>query len=139
LPDRPDVLLAAALHRYPAAGQREAGPLPEADRRSFLQVGLKLLASSPEPLAASQMRTKARLHEEIGEHDAALAAYQLALEDEPQQIQWRFEMAQVLASLNKNQDAAVELRRVLARQPGHAGAQALLKRLRETPAHPTDR
>ncbi len=129
LPDRPEVLLAAALHRYPATDQREAGTLPLVDSRLLLRRGLELLDPASASLTAMQLRTKARLHQELGESAAALSAYRNALESEPQQTEWRFEMAEVLASQANYGEATKELRRVLARQPSHAPARQLLESL----------
>lgn len=129
LPDRPEVLLAAAIHRYPATDQREAGPLPMDERRLILEHALRLLESSSDSLTAAQGRIKARLLQEMGEPVAALTAYRFALEREPQQTEWRFEMAQLLANQGQEHEATQEVRRVLARQPGHAGARQLLESL----------
>jgi predicted Zn-dependent protease len=110
--------------------------LPFDQRRLFLSRAMDLLDTAGGSLTPAQWRIKARLHQELNQTGAALAAYRTALEGEPGQADWRFEMASLLASEGETAEAGRELRRVLARQPAHAGARQLLNSLTEPASQP---
>jgi hypothetical protein len=66
------------------------------------------------------------MHRSLGETAEAVMACRAALGKEPRQIQWRFELAELLHSQGKRRPALRELQTVLNLQPANAGARELL-------------
>jgi O-antigen ligase len=119
LPDRPDVLLAAASRLYPEAGAR--------GRRPFLDKALRLLEAKPEPLALKDLYLKAQLQKALGQKARAVADYRALLAREPEQVAWRFELARFLYDLGRLRESRRELLIILAYEPKHSSARELLK------------
>jgi predicted Zn-dependent protease len=62
----------------------------------------------------------------LGEPLDALAAYEAALAQRPDEITWRYEFAKLHFEQNHLHDARRELSMVLGQQPNHANAQKLM-------------
>jgi len=119
LPDRPELLLAAAIRLYPEAGAA-------VERRPFMQKAVFLLDNRPGILKPEDLHVKAVAHKSLGQPNEAIAAYRQLLSRQPAQANWRYELAQVLHEQNRLEDARRELVVVLAQQPKHAQARELL-------------
>lgn len=118
--NHPNLWRLAAFHLYPQ---------PEADsrRRPFLQQALSAYAARTEPLVAIELHEKAVLHRELDQLPQAIAALEAALTQEPLQVAWRFELAQVLVEHGRFDDARRHLVLVLDQQPRHSEATRLLE------------
>jgi O-antigen ligase/tetratricopeptide (TPR) repeat protein len=129
LPEKPDLLVRAALHYYP-------DPKQNGERRPFLDKALAVIASRPGALSAADFHSKALVHAVLGQSAEALAAFRTATALAPQQIAWRYEFAQLLYERQRYDEARGELLAVLGRQPAHAQALELLETItREERAH----
>ncbi|HEY7154157.1 MAG TPA: O-antigen ligase family protein [Gemmataceae bacterium] len=124
LPDRPDVLLAAALRLYPDADALE-------EQRPFLEKALRLLESKSQRLAARELHVKAGVYKALDQPDKAVQSYREALDREPSQTSWRFEFALYLYELGKFEEARRELVAVLAQDPSHGAARRLLNEVKQ--------
>ncbi len=120
IPDVPDLLLTAALRLYPRADAT-------AERTPFLQKALHLLSVKGAALTSTDLHTKALAHKSLGQTSAALGSYRVLLAQQPLQIAWRYELAQLLYGAGRLKEARIELLTVLARQPRHEHAYELLK------------
>jgi tetratricopeptide (TPR) repeat protein len=120
LPDNPTFWLAAADQLYPTP---ETAP----QRRPLLEKALALLERPPGPQTAGEIHLLAVTHTALDQPEAAVAAYRLALEKDPHQLGWRFELAKLLCEQRRFPEAQNELRTILARQPGHGQAKSLLE------------
>jgi tetratricopeptide (TPR) repeat protein len=118
IPDRPGVLYAAAVMLYPETELR-------AERRPFLEKALHLLESSG-PLQPEDLRLQAMVYKMLGQNDEAIRTYLKALTSEPDNHDWRCELAQVYFDANKVDDARRELVVVLSQMPGHRQARDLM-------------
>jgi O-antigen ligase len=120
LPERPESWLAAAAQLYPA-------PEASADRRPLLEKALALLEQPPGPQTAADLHTLATTHAALGQAEPAKAAFRLALEKEPQQLGWRYELARLLCEQRRFSEARTELLTILAAQPADAQARGLME------------
>jgi tetratricopeptide (TPR) repeat protein len=120
LPDRPEVLLAAADRLYPD-GPRAAG------RRPFLAKALRLLADRSEPLSARDLRLKGMVHRALGQRKEAVAAYRAALARERRQSAWRYELAALLLDEGQLLQARREVLVVLAQSAEDDRARRLFR------------
>ena len=118
-PNREDV----AQNLLPA---RPETPQSAAGRRLFLEQALRQLEARPAPPAGPDLHLKAIFLKSLGRPNDAAAAYEELLLREVGQVEWRVEYAQLLYEQGRLQDARRELLTVLAQQPTHAGARALL-------------
>ena len=117
LPDRPDLLLEAALHLYPQPGE---------GRRPFLEQALAILEKRPDALGAADLHVKASIHRALGQPVEALAAYRASLDREPLQLAWRYELAELLYEQNRFQESFQELLKVQMMQPENDQARVLM-------------
>ncbi len=117
-PNRPEVLFSAAMALYPESESRE-------DRRLFLEKALHLLERN-EALKPEDLRLKAMVHKALGQAEEAIQSYLKALARQPEQVDWRCELAQVFLDENKLEDARRELVVVLAQKPGHMQARDMM-------------
>jgi O-antigen ligase len=121
LPERPEVVLAAARHLYPTAKS-------SAERQALLERALRLSeergGQTPEDLGV-----QARILGELGRRADAVVAYQQALGLQPRQAQWRYELALLLAQQRDFRRARAELDSVLVLQPDHPQARQLLRQI----------
>ncbi len=117
LPDRPDLLLKAALHLYPQPGE---------GRRPFFEQALATLEKRPDALGAADLHVKASIHRALGQPVEALAAYRASLDREPLQLAWRYELAELLYEQNRFQESFQELLKVQMLQPKNDQARALM-------------
>ena len=117
LPDRPGLLLKAALHLYPQPGE---------GRRPFLEQALATLEKRPDALGAAESHVKASIHRALGQPIEALAAYRASLDREPLQLAWRFELAELLYEQNRFQESFQELLKVQMLQPENAQTRELM-------------
>jgi tetratricopeptide (TPR) repeat protein len=123
LPDRPELLVRVAFRRYPNAEQAE-------DRRPFLEKARSIMESLPATNAAAETRYMEGIIERaLGNREAAMAAYQSALQISPAQTEWRYQLAELLVEAQRIEDAHRELVRIL-RQPGdHTRARILYEKV----------
>jgi predicted Zn-dependent protease len=121
LPDRPELLLEAAARLALRQGAEEGRPLL---LRALALLDGKGLLSPPE------LHLKAQAHRALGQAVQARAAYQALVRREPRQIRYRCEFAETLYEQGQLREAQRELLAVLAEQPGHARAEALLAAVR---------
>jgi O-antigen ligase/tetratricopeptide (TPR) repeat protein len=112
VPDRPDILLAAATHLYPS-------PQATEQRRPFLESALVLLERRPTPLTAADLHLQAAIYSALNRPAEAFTAYRAALAREPLQVDWRFELARLLHQHGRDQEAYDELRTVLGLRPDY--------------------
>jgi tetratricopeptide (TPR) repeat protein len=119
LPEEPGVLVAAARLLFP-------GPEGDERRGPFLDRALELLRRQGGAARGEDFLLLARVHAERGEDEEALAAYQAALAREPERLAWRLELAGHLRDRDQLPEAQRELKVILARDPRHAEATALL-------------
>jgi predicted Zn-dependent protease len=117
LPPDPKLLLTVASQFYPHA-------TPE--RRVFLDRALDLVQSHSGPAQAEELHVEALLLRALDRSEEALAVYQAALAQEPHQVSWRLEFAQLLYQQKRLRECRRELRSVLAQRPDQADARKLL-------------
>jgi O-antigen ligase/tetratricopeptide (TPR) repeat protein len=127
LPDRPELLLAAALQLYPEAGSAR-------ERRPFLEKAVRLLENNG-ALKPEELHVKARACNLLGQPEEAIVAYRELLEQQPNQADWRLELAQVFHDQGRLEDARRELVVVLAQQPAHGQARELMTIIGHELAH----
>jgi tetratricopeptide (TPR) repeat protein len=119
LPDRPELIVTAALRMYP-------GPAGLPKRRPLLEKALLLLAAQAEPLPMKDLLTRARSLKGLNQPKDAVPVYQALLTRDPYHVENRLEFARVLSDLGRLEEARAELQFILAQQPRHGPAQALL-------------
>ena len=127
LPDQPAILLAAAMYLYP---QPEAAE----DRQPFLSKAISLYDKQSRSLDPVQWYTKAVLHFQLGQPAKAMQAYQAALANDPSQVGWRYEFAQLLYQQGRLKESRRQLVVILGQQPNHAAAHALFEELAQDAA-----
>jgi O-antigen ligase len=118
LPDRPDVLVAAAQLAPPAGAG--AGRLP------MLERALTLLQASALTRTAEYLHAEAMAKWSRGQRAEAVTGYRRVLAREPRQVAWRFELAELLFEQGRSGESRHELLAILAQRPGHRQARALL-------------
>jgi hypothetical protein len=119
IPDRPRLLLAAALQLYPESDA--------AARRPFLERALAALDRQPGPPEAKDLYLRAQLQVALSNPAAALQAYENALRRSPQEVAWRYEFARFLHSQGQFKEARRELVTLLRQQSDYAPARQLLE------------
>jgi O-antigen ligase/tetratricopeptide (TPR) repeat protein len=117
LPDRPDLLAAAAAHLCPTPGE---------GRRPFLERALAVLAARPGPPSAQDLHLRATIERDLGRSAEALATYREALIRDPQRLEWRGELAELANEQGKYEDSRQELLTILSVRPDDAHFRALL-------------
>lgn len=120
LPDDPAILMAASSRLFPAGEAVE-------ERRPFAEKAHAALAHLPEPQTGKEFRTRGLVLGAVGQWEPAVNAYRSALALQPDQTEWRFELAVLLYSHNELGDTRTELLTVLTQQPKHAAARKLLE------------
>jgi tetratricopeptide (TPR) repeat protein len=119
IPERPRLLLAAALQLYPD---------PEAAaRRPYLERALSLLDRQPTPPDAEDLYLRARLQALLGDPEAARQTYETLLTRSPQDADRRYEFAKFLRGQKQLTEARRELSTVLRQRPEHGAARQLLE------------
>jgi O-antigen ligase/tetratricopeptide (TPR) repeat protein len=118
LPETPSILLASANLLFPDA----ASP----SRKVFLGKILEVLERQHAEATAETHRTKAVLLQSLQKSNDAVTAYRTALRLDAEHTDWRLELAELLVALNRYAEARHELILILARDPNHAAAKALL-------------
>jgi tetratricopeptide (TPR) repeat protein len=126
LPDRPEVLITAALFLFPDDAAVEA-------RQPFLERALLLLKRDSGRQTGESLFLEAQIYHYLGRSDEALATYTRALSMEPRRTAWRLEYARLLYKLGRTMEARRELMRILAEDPGNAAARALQDAIRRNP------
>ncbi len=116
LPDDGRILQAVAAHPL-------SEKVPKA-RQNILQRALNL--ASPEPDPESRYR-RGWLLREMEQFDEAIAEYRIAVDLAPNQLEWRFELANLYYDAGRFEEAAQELRRILERNPQHTRTKELQK------------
>jgi O-antigen ligase/tetratricopeptide (TPR) repeat protein len=119
LPDSPEVLLAAALTRYPEDGSVRR-------RRPFLQKALRLLESNEKGPAPQDLLVKARVYKALEKPDQAIPLYKEFFNRDASQLRVRYEFASYLHQVRKLEEAHHELTVILARDPKYGAAKNLL-------------
>ena len=122
LPDRPSVLVAAAMYFFP-------DPESVEERKPFLEKALTQLSVSSSKLNSAQLQTKATVCRLLGRQDEALISYRESLSADPEQIATRLQLATLLLEMNKPTEARHELGLILGQQPNHQEAKALLNEI----------
>jgi O-antigen ligase/tetratricopeptide (TPR) repeat protein len=117
LPDRPDVLTAAAAQLYPAPGE---------GRRPFLERASAVLATRPGPISTEDLHLRATIERDLGRSAEALATYREALVRDPQRVDWRGEFAELAYEQGRYQESRQELLMILSLRPEDARFRALL-------------
>ena len=117
LPDRPSLLLKAALHLYAQPGE---------GRRPFLEQALAILEKQPHALGAADLHLKASIHRALGQPVEALAAYRASLDREPLQLARRYGLAELLYEQNRFQESFQELLKVQMLQPENTQTRKLM-------------
>ncbi|HXG09752.1 MAG TPA: O-antigen ligase family protein [Gemmataceae bacterium] len=120
LPDRPDVLVTAAVRLYP-------DPEDEEKRRPLLERALAAQEQQPARLKARDLHLRGSICAALGQEEEAVTAYREALALEPLQVEWRFELAGLLHQQGRLQEARRELITLLQRQPKNWKARKLLE------------
>ena len=119
LPDKPDLLLIAACRLYPGAEGIE-------NRKPLLHKALLLLGAESTP-KLDELHTKALVLKELGQTTEAKAAFQALLARKPDQLTWRYELAELLYERGQFQEVRVELLTILAQDPKHSPAHNLFR------------
>jgi tetratricopeptide (TPR) repeat protein len=121
LPDQSGVLLSAA-REYAASTE----PAAAARSRVFLSRAMSLLHTQHD-VSADEWARLAATHTLLGEIDEAVAAWERALALAPTHVPWRYAVAEQLYERGRLDEARKQLRLVLAYEPRHSRALALLK------------
>jgi O-antigen ligase/tetratricopeptide (TPR) repeat protein len=119
LPDKPEILVMAANVLYPQ-------PTQKALQRPFLEKALALTLRSARSPQAADYVLQARILRDLDRFGDAILAYQQALLLDPGQIAWRFQFAEFLYEQGRLGEAREQLGIILASQPAHAAALALI-------------
>jgi O-antigen ligase/tetratricopeptide (TPR) repeat protein len=119
LPEKPEILLAAALRLYPQTSATE-------ERRPLLEKALVLMKAQGPSLRAENFYVQAQVHQYLGQIADALKAYQKAVSLAPRQSVWRLAYARLLRADGKDTEATRELYTILQYEPRHPEARALL-------------
>jgi tetratricopeptide (TPR) repeat protein len=117
LPDRPDLLLTAAVSLYPQ---------PADGRRPFLQRALAILDNQPRADGAADLHLKALIYRALGQPAEAITAYQASLDREPLQLAWRYDLAELLSEQERFQESFQELLKIQMLQPENEQARVLM-------------
>jgi tetratricopeptide (TPR) repeat protein/O-antigen ligase len=129
LPDRADILWTASQH--PSAGSPQ-------ERLPFLEKAAHLLQQA-DSLGAHDQYLQARVYRELNRPAEAIESYRKALQHEPQQSQWRYELAELLFRQRLLPEAQRELSMVLRQQPDHGPARNLQQRIADEAGTSTPR
>jgi O-antigen ligase/tetratricopeptide (TPR) repeat protein len=133
VPDDPDLLVRAALRLDPGGDAAAGGTA-----RPLLERGLAVLSARPDARSAAVERLRARIHWLLGHDDEALGAYEAALSEAPNRLDWRQEYAGVLVEQERWDRAADELKIIIARAADAEAAAALKRVERERAIHARD-
>jgi tetratricopeptide (TPR) repeat protein len=115
LPDNPHLLFAAA----------EIIP----DRRPFLEKALSLLDRQAEPLKAEDLYLRGQICRQLDRPKEALASCHAAVVQEPRQVAWRYDYAELLVQQGRWNEAREELNALLGLDGNHAQARTLLNQV----------
>ena len=127
LPDRPEVLIGAAMYLYPS----ETDTLSR--RRPFLEKALARLKAETSRRGGESYFLQAQCCRYLGRADEALQGYKKALDLEPRRAAWRLEYARLLYSQGKSTEAREEVDQVLHQEPGNTQARTLLNTIGRNP------
>lgn len=119
LPADTTMLIRAADHLFPEPSDVES-------RKPFRERALAVLRRQADPRSAAEWYERALDYRSLDQPAEAIAAYREAMDRRPGHIPWRYELAVYLTQQKRYAEAERELRTLLARQPEHAEAQALL-------------
>jgi O-antigen ligase/tetratricopeptide (TPR) repeat protein len=119
LPDRPALIVKAASQLFPGDTAGEG--------RAFLVQALALFAGPSPPQNAADIRLRAWLYRSLGKAEEAQASYHLALARDPEQVAWRYELAELLHQQGQLSEARQELLTILQEQPRHKDAARLFE------------
>jgi tetratricopeptide (TPR) repeat protein len=119
LPDRPQLLVAAALYLYPRPDQ-------QIHRQPILEKALGLIQAQTSWRDGQSFYLEALAHRHLGQVDKALTAYGEAVTMEPRRPAWRLEYATLLHAEGHPAEARRELYRILTDEPGFRPARDLL-------------
>jgi hypothetical protein len=120
LPDDPSLLC-------DAAARLDRGSHTSPRVRILLEKALALLQPAGARTRAPDWHLRGLIEGSLEHGEAALTAYETALDLEPGRDDWRCEFAELLRHQGRELRARDELRMILAQQPGHARARALLQ------------
>jgi tetratricopeptide (TPR) repeat protein len=105
---------------------QELYPQPEEGRRPFLERALALLEKRPPPLVPADLHLKGSIHRALGQPDEAVVAYRAALDQQPLELDWRYDHAEALFERGRFQESSQELRKIVMMQPEHGRARKLM-------------
>lgn len=117
LPGNPDTQLAACQSLFPDASDPE--------RKAFLEKVVQQIDRGSGLTSSIAQRTKGLILLSLGKSADAVMAYRIGLSLDPENNDLRIELAELLLSLNRNQEARNELVTVLAHDSNNARAKAL--------------
>ncbi len=119
LPADPKVIIQAAFTLF-------GDTKDESRRRLFLQAAQAAIEHEPpEQRSAEEWRILAVLLANLGRDERAIDAYQRALRLQPEQLDWRYELAELYYKLQRIEESHRELVRLLRQQPNHGQANRL--------------
>lgn len=117
-PNRPEQLAAAAE-------QLDRRYRDEERSRPFREKAVRLLEERKEALSAADWQFKAKLHQALSQPEAAIEAYEQALDRQPLQAPWRLQLAHLLFQQGRLAEARRQLTTLLGLHPDHAEALRL--------------
>lgn len=120
IPDDPAIWIAAGFRLFPGSEGADK-------RRPFAVKALQLAEARPDLRSPKDFHTRGLIHGALEQWEEAIDAYHVALAQQPDEVNWRFELSQLLCARGRLEEARSELVTVLARQPGHAAARKLLE------------
>jgi tetratricopeptide (TPR) repeat protein len=124
LPDRPEILLAAAEELFPTDRFTT-------QRQPFLEKCLSLLNESPVVLSTNELFMKARAHMLMDQPNEAIAAFRAGLLQAPEEYSRRYELAELLYQQGNTVDAETQLKMIPSPQRKNAPTQKLLNQIRQ--------
>ena len=84
-----------------------------------------MLGQRRDPLSAQDLYVKTQVHRLLGQPSMARQSLRAALLEQPDQIGWRYELAQFLYDQGHIQESRREVRTILDQQPAHPAAREL--------------
>lgn len=117
LPDKGDIILRAAARLYDADDSSPA-------RQELLTRGLAAL--DKEPVTPETLRAKAMFLQGLGQKEKAIQTLELSVNQVPQKIEWKSELAQMHYDAGNLREARSYLEEIVRRNPGDTKARELL-------------
>lgn len=119
LPDKPELLIKAAKLLYPEDANR-------AERTPFLEKALVRAGRPDRAVRGEDLVLQGRILDNLDRPADAVLAYQRALMLEPERLEWRMQLAELLFRQRNLAEARQQLVLIVTAQPNHRDAHALL-------------